>query len=166
MFGAYREDATILVQGGRMEIFDHERERFYGNDSSQALLERYFGIDIQPDDLIVALLLEAPVCSEIVSRELHGSEEEWSLVGVWRGRRIEIAGERGKGPVSFRLSSGEGKVTYLIKYRYNGIGGTFSYPERITVTREYGSERLSLEVHRAAVPSRGWSAWPDGGSVR
>ena len=55
-----------------------------------------------------------------------------------------ITGDREHGVSRFQLCSNDGTICYTIRYYY---GNTHRYPERITVNRDHGSERLSLEIN-------------------
>ncbi|MCK4237458.1 MAG: hypothetical protein KAX38_10095 [Candidatus Krumholzibacteria bacterium] len=157
LFGAYREDVSIFIHDGEMSIYDHERGNFFGNDSSLAIIGRSLGFEIYPDDILYALLLETPECSGIVSLNAESYGGDWTLTGEWRGRWINISGKKGEGTLRFRQCRDDGRGCYLIRYSYAGREGTIRYPKKIVLTRENGTERVSIEIKKlwAGVDSLG-----------
>lgn len=144
LFGAYREDSSIFISGGgRMEIYDRERGRFFEADSACALVSEAIGFRIFPDDFIVALALASPSCSEMEYPEFREDDGGWILTGIWRGRAITVSGSDG-GPERFR--AGSGVVVNDIYYTYNEDAEELVYPSGITLTRERGGERISLAI--------------------
>jgi hypothetical protein len=143
LFGAHSESATLHVTASDLIIYDNERGRYSPTDSSLALLRESLGLDLMPDDIIYALLFDSPACSEIEGIRFEGSEASWELEGIWRGRPVTMKGDRERGVSRFRLCSDDGTICYTIRYYYSDKQ---PYPERITVNRDHGSERLSLEV--------------------
>lgn len=146
LFGAVREDASIFINDGSISIFDHERGRFFGHDSSLALIGSNFVFDIYHDDLLSALLLESPSCREFGSIDFSGRDDEWSLEGTWRDRWVAISGERGRGPLEFRLCREAGSGCYIIWYFYSDRAGSIRYPKRIVLVKEHGAERVSVDI--------------------
>jgi len=143
LFGAHTENATLHVTANDLIIYDNERDRYSPTDSSLALLKESLRLDVMPDDIIYALLFDSPACSDIEDVRFEGSETSWELEGIWRGRPVMIKGDRERGVSRFRLCSDDGTICYTIRYYYSDKQ---PYPERITVKRDHGSERLSLEV--------------------
>lgn len=160
LFGAYSEDASIYVRSGMITIYDRERGSFFGEDSSLAILGDYLDFELRPDDVIYTLLLEVPSCSEFDRLELGGSEDAWMLKGGWRGRGVEVSGVRGWGPRRFRLCSNRGTGCYTINYIYDGGGGEF--PSMIRISRENGTERLSLEIREVELEPHSWDEFETG----
>jgi hypothetical protein len=144
LFGAYREDAAIMIIGGELSIIDRERGRFYESDSAVAIIGSVLELTIYPDDILYALLLASPGCSEISGLERGEAGDRWYLRGEWRGRNIEMEGRNGSMPERFRICSLDGINCYVISYKYNR---TDSYPRRLDLVREgYGDERIVLEI--------------------
>jgi hypothetical protein len=141
-----QEDASIFIRAAHMAIFDRERGKFFDRDSSLMIIDRHIGFRIYPDDLICALTLTSPDCSTIGSLEMGSSEDEWKLVGEWRGRRIEIRGKEGMGPETFRQCQNDESSCYIISYssysEWNGI----RFPKRIVLVEENGSQKIALNI--------------------
>lgn len=146
LFGSYREDATIYVAGDSIAIQDHERGIFRGSGETLAHLSAHFEFEIIPDDVVVFMLLGMPHREDLVNARLSVSGGRWTLVGEWRGRRLEIEGENGRGPLRLRICSVDGKGCYEARYGYGSTGRLGGYPERIICERMGGSERLSMTV--------------------
>lgn len=126
LFGSYREDATIYIEGESIVIQDHERGKVYDNETTLSLLEEHFGFRIYADDLAYLLLLA-----------------EVSDSGDWRGRKLVLdCGENGL-PVRFRQCMITSTICYDTKYKYGKYPG---YPEKIVIENESGPERVSIEV--------------------
>lgn len=145
LFGAYREDATIFIRHGKIAILDRERDAFFGNDSTLCILRDRLDFNVVPGDIANVLLIEHPACPEISSARLHEDADSWRLTGMWRGRHIEIDGNRSGGPTRIRQCVRDVRSCYVITYEYDG-GVEGEYPSRITVSRENGAARLSLVV--------------------
>lgn len=143
LFGAYEEDAHIRLRNGELTIVDRERNRWFDNDSSLAIISRGVGFDVYADDLLYALLLAFPECSEIVEPELWTGGERWHLVGGWRGRRIELRGRGGQEVESFSFCPQSGTSCYTMSYRYDDSSG---YPNRIGMVRDGGRERITFDI--------------------
>lgn len=150
LFGAYREDASIFIRNGRMAIYDRERGNFFGNDSSLAILLSHVELEVYPEDILFALLFVSPECSRFTDLDLRDSGTQWRLKGRWRGRLVEILGERGKGPLSFRQCDGEGKGCYFTSYSYNETDERIRYPKRITFKKEIGAGRISFSTQEVS----------------
>ncbi len=148
LFGSYREDASIFLRGGRLGILDRERGAFFGNDSTVALLRDHLGFNVYPDDIALILLLACPDCAEIDSSSMQHSHgrDAWRFSGIWRERRIEIGGRDAGEPAYFRQCRDKEKLCYIARYEYDGEETEERYPSSVTVSREYGSERLVLTV--------------------
>lgn len=145
LFGAYREDATIFLRHGKIAILDRERDAFFGNDSTLSILRDHLDFNVVPGDIANVLLFEHPACPEISSVKLVGGTDSWRLTGTWRERHIEIEGKRSGGPTRITQCALDVRSCYVIAYEYRR-GAEEAYPSRITVTRENGSARLSMEV--------------------
>lgn len=143
LFGAYREDATIILEDGELTIIDRERGRLYDNDASLSLLGSELAFDIFPDDMRYAMLLAAPECDAIEGLEVDAGDGRWRLTGVWRGRDMEIEGRGGYGPERFTLCAKDKTNCYIISYKQTGNGG---YPRSLQLARDGGSERITLEI--------------------
>ncbi len=144
LFGAVREDASIFIAGGAISIFDRERGRFFGHDSALALIGNNFVFDIYYNDLLAALLLEPPDCEGLDSMSFNGRRGEWILEGLWRDRPVRVTGERDRGVSEFRICREAASGCYVIRYFYDGEGRR--YPERIVLTRQYGAEKVSIDI--------------------
>ncbi len=163
LFGALREDVTVLV-GDSLVIYDREEGRYFTGDSSLAVLRRGIGERIEPDDIFYALLLAIPACSELEGREIIEFGSRWELRARWRDRNIMIRGERGKGPREFeQCFAGRGRC-YLIRYdSYDSVSGAV-YPGRMRLERNSGRERIDFELTdiKEVIPSA--SMFDPGGS--
>jgi hypothetical protein len=149
LFGTYREDTSLFIRGRSIEVFDRERGRFFGTDSSKALISEGVGFTLFPDDLIIALALKEPPCDEIDGADLREGDGEWSLTGGWRTRRIAISGRRDVGPSTFRVCVGGSGDCYVVRYSYSDDLPGFRYPSRITLTHENHMERISMVIRKA-----------------
>ena len=143
LFGAYREDATIILEGGELLIIDRERGLVYENDASLSMLGSKLAFELFPDDLRYAMLLEAPSCDVIEELATDSHHDRWRLTGAWRDRDIEIEGRSGYGPERFVLCDKAKTDCYIIRYRYNRDG---VYPRSIELVKEGGEERIDLEI--------------------
>ncbi|HUV36559.1 MAG TPA: hypothetical protein VMX58_06435 [Patescibacteria group bacterium] len=148
LFGSYREDATIFLRGGKLGILDRERGAFFENDTTLAILRDHLGFNLFPDDIAHVLLLACPDCAEVDSSGISRSSGSgtWRFSGIWRDRRITIEGRDGGEPTYFRQCRKNESLCYVVNYRYDGGGTVGRYPSGITISREYGSERLVLTV--------------------
>jgi hypothetical protein len=146
LFGAYREDATIYLRNGMLGILDRERGVFFENDSTISMLRDHLEFNILPDDIAHLLLLACPDCAEIDSLRIGSGKDGWRFSGLWRGRRIEVEGRDDGEPTRFRQCVNKDSSCYVVSYEYGRDMAPERYPTRITVSREYGSERLSLVV--------------------
>ena len=143
LFGAYREDATIRLEGDELFIIDRERSRTFDNEASLSMLGSHLAFDIKPDDIRYALLLSVPACSEIEGMITDSRNGRWSLSGEWRGRIIEIEGEDGMGPDRFNLCTKDKSTCYTIRYKQHVDG---VYPRSLEMVRNGSGERLYLEI--------------------
>lgn len=144
LFGAYKEDASIIYRNGELSIIDREREHVYDGDSTLSIIGSLLGCAVYPDDLLYALLFAAPACSEISRIDFGGGGGRWSLKGEWRGRIIELEGRSDARPDQFRFCSLDGTGCYIIIYKYDGGTG---YLKRIDLVREGNrQERITLEI--------------------
>ncbi len=143
LFGAYEEDALIRLSGGELTILDRERDRWFDTDSSLAMLTRGVGFDLYTDDLLYALLLALPECSDMTDPELWDGGDEWRLVGEWRGRRIELEGGEGRAIESFSFCPTGDMGCYTMSYRYDDGS---EYPNRISIARDSGRERITFDI--------------------
>jgi hypothetical protein len=143
LFGAYREDAAIMLDGGELIIIDRERGRMYDNDESLSMLGSELAFELFPDDIAYVLLLAVPDCDAIEGLDLESDDGRWHLSGVWRGRDIEMEGRSGRGPDRLTLCSNNRTECYTIKYKYSG---NWTYPKGLEMAREGGEERIYLEV--------------------
>jgi hypothetical protein len=146
LFGSYKEEASIMIKQGKIEIYDFKRERLWDNESTLELLSERFDFEILPEDLLYLLLLDVPRVEDLRDVTVGGSGSEWIMDGFWRDRRIELCGEEGKGPVYFRQCSLGGKGCYIIRYGYGDGAAPNRYPNRIVCSKEHTSEKLSMTV--------------------
>ncbi|MCK4538650.1 MAG: hypothetical protein KAV42_07640 [Candidatus Krumholzibacteria bacterium] len=142
LFGSYREDATIYIDGESIVIQDHERGKLYDNETTLSLLEEHFGFRIHTDDIAYLLLLAGPpVDGGMAGGGVSG--EENADTGDWRGRNLSVTcGENGL-PTSLRQCMIAANVCYNTRYGYGKYPG---YPEKIVIENESGPERVALEV--------------------
>jgi hypothetical protein len=143
LFGAYEEDALILLRGDELVIMDRERNRTFDTDSSVAIIARGVGFDIQADDLLYALLFALPACPEIEGPEYSADGAGWSLAGVWRGRSIELEGSDGGAVEAFSFCPIDKNNCYRMSYKYDSDS---VYPERIVLVRRGGRERITFDI--------------------
>ncbi len=146
LFGSYREESTIFINGDDMTIYDHKRGHFIKGDSSIAILRESLGLEVFPDDLIYACLLAVPGCSEQSSLQVEESGDSWTLKGEWRNRDIEIKGDRDTGPVVFKQCFDGGSSCCICRYGYGRRDLAANYPCKINFEREFGMERVSIEI--------------------
>lgn len=146
LFGSYREDATIFITGDSIAIQDHERGVFRGSEETLAHLAEHFVFEVIPEDILVFLLLEAPLLEDLEDLSSSSSGGQWKLSGGWNGRKLMIEGEEGKGPVRMKICTVDGKGCYEARYRYRVGDGLGGYPERIVCERIDGSEKLSMTI--------------------
>ncbi len=145
LFGALEEDVTILA-GDSLVIYDRESGEYLGNDSSLALVRGEMGEGIAPDDILIALLLAFPRCVEMRSASVERSGETWRLKADWRGRRIEIRGENGRGAHEFRQCLPGGAGCYTISYGNPMASSNLSYPRWVRLRRDSGNEKATFEL--------------------
>jgi hypothetical protein len=145
LFGTLREEVTVLI-GDSLVIYDRQERRFLASDSSRAILRRGIGENVEPDDILYALLLAIPRCSALEGRTVRTSGAHWELKARWRRRDIVIRGERGKGPREFRQCFADTKRCYRITYdSYAPISGSTN-PGRLWLERENATERIDFEL--------------------
>lgn len=143
LFGAYREDATIILERGELTIIDRERGRLYDNDASLSMLGSELDFELVPDDLCYAMLFAAPDCDAIEGLAVDSGNGRWRLTGEWRGRDIEIEGRGGYGPERIRLCAKNKGNCYIISYGHTRDG---VYPGKLELVKEGGEERIALEI--------------------
>ena len=143
LFGAYREDATIMLDGGKLLIIDRERGRMYDNDASLSILGSELAFQLFPDDIRYALLLDVPECTEIEGLVVDSDDGRWRLAGEWRGRNIVMEGRGGYGPDRLTLCTKDKNNCYMISYKHNRDG---TYPRGMEIVKEGGEERIYLEI--------------------
>jgi len=143
LFGAYREDATIMLEGGELIIIDRERGRMYDNDASLSMLGSELAFELFPDDIRYALLFAVPDCTEIEGLVVDSVEGGWRITGEWRGRKIEMEGHGGGGPDRLTLRAKDKNNCYIISYKYGRDG---IYPKSLEMVKEGGAERIYLEI--------------------
>jgi hypothetical protein len=156
LFGAYREDATIMLEGEELIIIDRERERMYDNEASLSMLGSQLAFDLFPDDIRYALLFDVPACAEIDGLAVDSRDGRWNLSGEWRGRSIEIEGFGGLGPDRFTLCTKDNDNCYTISYKHGTNG---FYPRSLEMVKEGGRERIYLEIIDVE-----FSSAPEGGN--
>jgi len=145
LFGAVSEDVTMIA-GTSLAIIDREDGGIIDGDSSLALLRQSAGAEVEPDDLLYALLLAVPRCADMRMPAVAESDSRWSVKALWRDRRIEIEGKRGEGPRRFRQCFGDEARCFVARYdRYDPDSGLL-YPRRIRLSRDGGTERITLEL--------------------
>jgi hypothetical protein len=146
LFGAYREEATIVIQNGDMTIFDRERGVIYGTEESLSMLGDEIAFDLYPDDIAYALLLNVPECDAIEGLTVESDGARWRLSGAWRGRNIGMEGRGGEGVERFVICANNKNDCYTINYRRSGGA---AYPSELEMVRNGGVERIYLEVIEA-----------------
>jgi hypothetical protein len=143
LFGAYEEDALIMLRGDELIVLDRERNRTFDSDSSVAIIARGIGFDVHADDLLYALLFALPACSEITDPEYSADDAGWSLAGVWRERHIELEGSDGRAVEAFSFCPIDKTDCYKLSYRYSADS---VYPERIILARRGGREKITFDI--------------------
>lgn len=143
LFGAYEEDVLIRLRDGELTILDRQRERWFDTDSSLAMIARGVGFEVYADDLLYALLLAFPECSEMTGTESWEGEEGWRLVGEWRGRRIELEGGKRRTVESFSLCIRDEMDCFTMSYRYEDSS---AYPNRIGMVRDGGRVKITFDI--------------------
>lgn len=151
LFGAYREEATILIGGGRIEVRDELRGTTVRDGEALAMLGEHLGLEIYGDDLVYVLLLR-PLRLDAGPVEVERSGGELTVKGSWRGRSVEIEGRAGLPPSRLKVVSPDG-VGYETRYGYRK-GAPGSYPERIVCERIGGSGKISLTIEQGAEGTR------------
>jgi hypothetical protein len=122
LFGTLEEDLTLLAGDGFV-LYDRERGRYFDRDSTLAIIEDGIGERIMPRDLLGALLLALPRCSELQSAAVEYSRSGWKLKGLWGDRSIEIRGETRSGITEFKLALPGGANRYIVRLsREKGVG--------------------------------------------
>jgi hypothetical protein len=145
LFGAVREDVTVLV-GDSMIIYDRGQGRLMSKESSREIVDRGIGERIEPRDVLYALLLVVPPCTELGRRSMSESGSRWELRARWRDRDIVIRGERGKGPREFEQCFIADARCLVLQYdSYAPVGGKH-YPRRIRLDKEHSNERIDFEL--------------------
>jgi hypothetical protein len=144
LFGAIEEDVTMLV-GDSLIIFDRERGTYFGNDSARALVEEKMGEKITAEDILDALLFSYPCCAELQSPAIEYSGADWKLKADWRGRRIEMRGERSVGLSEFRFCFA-GESSYSLTYGRPAKSSMVRYPAWVKLSRDGGGAKALFEV--------------------
>ncbi|MDD4856543.1 MAG: hypothetical protein PHD74_00400 [Candidatus Krumholzibacteria bacterium] len=164
LFGTIEEDVTVLV-GDSIIIFDRESGTYFGNDSARALVEDKMGEKITAQDVLLALLFSFPRCAELRSPAIEYSGAGWRLKAEWRGRRIEMRGERGAGvsELGFRFE-GE-KSRYGITYGRPVASATVRYPAWIKLSKDAGGAKALFEVNEIKEVTPPASLFEAGGSM-
>lgn len=145
LFGALRERLTILV-GDSVSIVDDERGRSISGAAALDLVEEGLGERIAPDDILYALLLRSPRCIEMADPSLERRGGGYALRGLWRGREIDLRCDAERGARSFKQRFVRSGRRYILQYEGLLEAGEWRYPRRIRLSREGGSERISIEL--------------------
>ena len=143
LFGAYREDATIMLEGDELFIVDRERGRMYDNDASLSMLGSELAFELFTDDIRYALLFAVPDCTAIEGLVADSNGGRWRLTGEWRGRNIEMEGRDGCRPDRLTLCAKDKSNCYIIRYKHTRDG---IYPRGLEMVKEGGEERIYLEI--------------------
>ncbi len=151
LFGSYREDATLYIDRDQITIDDRERDVIWQSQETMRSLQKHFGLDIYPADIIALLLFEEP---DIVERKVIIEEWGRTIKGKWLGRESAVRIESGKGPVETVLCGNGGTPCYIARYRYREWPGVGWYPDKIVFERKYGSERFSLTINSVEIESQ------------
>lgn len=145
LFGAIEEDLTLLVGDGLI-LYDRERGRYFGNDSSLALVEGGIGERITPEDILGVLLFALPRCGDLRSAAIEYSRAGWELKGVWRDRPIEMRGEQGAGVKELKLRLPGGKSRYIVRYGDAVKVRSVRYPAWVRLSREKKDGKAAFEL--------------------
>ncbi len=164
LFGALEEDVTILA-GDSLVIYDRESGEYLGNDSSLAFVSDETGGALEPDDILIALLLAFPRCAEMRSVSVARSGETWRLKADWRDRRIEMRGGNGRGAHEFRQCFAGGAACYTISYGEPMVASNLAYPRSVRIRKDNGNEKAIFEVIEIK-PLTELSPIFDGGAVK
>lgn len=144
LFGAWREDATILVRGDSLLIFDRERGTLLDGPRAIELVAGHLEAPFRPGDLIAAFLFRE-IVPEGDGRWLE--DENGRLSGRMEGRRVYLdVDERGR-PVLLRVLGDGAREACDVAYTWGGPES--GMPERYEVTKEFGDGRLSMTVKKA-----------------
>jgi hypothetical protein len=145
LFGAIRERVT-LISGDSLTIYDHGSGTIIAGDSALAVAAGGLGAPIRPDDVLYALLLAAPRCSEMTAPTLERRVGGITLRGAWRGRDVELRCAEEAGACLFKQCFASAGRCFILKYEGRLAAGGSYYPQRIRLFREDGPERISMEV--------------------
>lgn len=146
LLGVRSESATVYIDNNKMGIYDRKREKFYGNDSSLALLSEATGLKITPEDILCVLLIRSPHCCNPDSSNFVVYNHGWKMEGDWRGRHIELQGEKNGRPSEFRQCGKGSDICYITRYGYKREYGQRGYPRRIMIERDDMKVLISLEI--------------------
>jgi hypothetical protein len=145
LFGALEEEVTILA-GDSLVIYDRGSGRYLGSDSSLALVRDETGAQVASDDILIALLFAFPRCADMRSVSVVRRGESWRLKADWRGRRIEVRGERGWGTREFKQCFAGGGSCYTITYGKPLAASNLAYPCWVRLRRDNGGEKAIFEL--------------------
>lgn len=145
LFGAIHRRLTLFC-ADTLLIVDPDAGTSIGADSSLAILRGALGAAVEPDDVLYALLLLAPRCGELAGGALAPVRGGMRLEGTWRGRELVLTAGRGKGPREMRQRFPGLREGFVVRYDSYEKGDRPAYPRRITLRRESGPDRVTLEL--------------------
>lgn len=145
IFGAYEEDISLLVDDPEILIFDRKRNAFYSGDSSLSMIARESGMNIDARDIPMVLLLLLPSRDELKGlKYIEKRGGAWKLTGSYRGRELELRGERANEPNFMRQCSA--RSCYNIEYEGYEDRGGFGYPSYIRLESDSRAVVISIEI--------------------
>lgn len=148
LFGAVREEATVLIRGEGIEIRDERDGTAISDGEALAMLSDHLGLPVHADDLLYLLLLRPLRLDGQTPVTVRPRGDDLIVRGSWRGRTVEFEGPPGMPPRRLLVVS-PGGAGYETRYRYPD-GLPDGYPERVVLERIGGGGRISLTVEEAA----------------
>ena len=145
LFGAIHRRLTLFC-ADTLYFIDPDEGTTPGADSSLAILRGALGAAVEPDDVLYALLFLAPRCGELAGGALAAVRGGMRLEGTWRGRELAVTADRGKGPREMRQRFPGLREGFVVRYDSYEKGDRPAYPRRITLRRESGPDRITLEL--------------------
>lgn len=145
LFGSVHGNLSLIATDESVAYEDGDSGWVRG-DSVLADLSNNFGAAIYVEDLLYALLLAVPLCSDVFSPSIERKGETVYFRGIWRGKKLELKGKRGEGVIHIRECSSAGSDCFIVKYSGKMSAAEKSYPRRIRLYREGGKEEIRLEV--------------------
>jgi len=149
LMGAYEEDFSLLITPRIFYIYDRKRDRLYEGKSALNLINERLSFSVEPDDILYLLLFKRMEEGDIGSPRYMTDGSRWVLDAVFRGRHIQVGGDR-IGEVGF-FKQCFGRRCYTARYGDYRKLIWGSYPFYLNFSDDRNDIRVTLEVKKVSL---------------